>query len=294
MQEANMLIEASNSKNTWNTYENAVSTFQKFRRQYCLDLIWPPPPYHLINFLAFLSSELYSPSTAKAYMSAISFVLKLNNQYDTTKSFLIKKMLKGMSKVHYMPDLRLPITADMMLKFPHALARVCNSAYETSLFVAAFSLAFGALLRISEITASNEQSASQIIQKSDISFQKNLMSICIRFSKTDQLGRSTTCQIKSNTLPLCPVKAVTDYLTVRRMSNGPLFCHLNGKYITRNQFLSVLRSALKFSGYDTSNFNTHSFRIGGATFLASQGKSEEFIKIKGRWQSNAYQRYIRC
>lgn len=195
-----MLIEASNSKNTWNTYENAVSTFQKFRRQYCLDLICPPPPYHLINFVAFLSSELYSPSTAKAYMSAYkctSFVLRLNNQYDTTKSFLIQKMLKGMSRVHYMPDLRLSITPDMMLKFPHALARVCNSAYETSLFVAAFSLAFGALLRISEITASNEQSASQIIQKSDISFQKNLMFICIRFSKTDQLGRSTTCQIKT-------------------------------------------------------------------------------------------------
>lgn len=69
------------------------------------------------------------------------------------------------------------------------------------------------------------------------------------------------------------------------MSNGPLFSHLNGKYITRNQFLSVLRSALKFSGYDTSNFNTHSFRIGGATFLASQGKSEAFVKMRGRWQS---------
>ena len=288
-----MLIEASNSKNTWNAYENAVRTFQNFRRQYCLELIWPPPSDHLVNFLAFLSSELYSPFTAKSYMSAISFVLKLNNQLDTTKSFLIQKMLKGMSKVHYRPDLRLPITIDMMLRFPHALARICNSTYETSLFVAAFSLAFGALLRVSEITASDEQNALQIIQKSDVSFNNNCMYICIKFSKTDQLGRSTISQIESNTLPLCPVKAVLEYLKVRSTLNGPLFCHMNGKYITRNQFLSVLRSALQFLGYDTYRFNTHSFRIGGATFLASQGKSEEFIKLKGRWQSNAFQRYIR-
>ena len=156
MQEANKLIEASNSKNTWNTYENALSTFQNFRRQYLLELIWPSPPHHLINLIAFMSTELYSPSTAKAYISGNSFVLKLNKQFDTTKSLLIQKMLKGMSKVHSMPDLRLPITADMMLKFPNALGRICNSVYETKLFIAAFSLAFGALLRLSEINASNE------------------------------------------------------------------------------------------------------------------------------------------
>ena len=51
------------------------------------------------------------------------------------------------------------------------------------------------------------------------------MFVCNRFSKPDQIGSFTICQKEANTLPLCPVKAVSDYLSVRCMSNGPLFCH---------------------------------------------------------------------
>jgi hypothetical protein len=46
--------------------------------------------------------------------------------------------------------------------------------------------------------------------------------------------------------------------------------------------VSILHRALKFLGYCTTNINTHSFRIGAATYLALKGESGETIKQKGR------------
>jgi hypothetical protein len=63
--------------------------------------------------------------------------------------------------------------------------------------------------------------------------------------------------------------------------------------LTRTQFLSALQSSLQFLGYNTHRINTHSFRIGAATYYAMLGLNEDEIKKKGRWSSNSYQRYIR-
>ena len=41
------------------------------------------------------------------------------------------------------------------------------------------------------------------------------------------------------------------------------------------------------------HYNTHSFRIGAATSAKQAGISDVHIKTLGRWQSDAYQRYIR-
>ena len=43
---------------------------------------------------------------------------------------------------------------------------------------------------------------------------------------------------------------------------------------------------------DVPNVNTHSFRRGGATALAATGTPAHIIQIMGRWQSNAFIRYI--
>ena len=54
-----------------------------------------------------------------------------------------------------------------------------------------------------------------------------------------------------------------------------------------------VRSALASVGIDPAPYSGHSFRIGAATTAAAAGVEDAVIKSLGRWQSSAFQRYIR-
>ena len=116
--EANEIFQASLFTNTWNSYETGMSAFKKFRKNYNLDVIWPPPVNHISSFIAFLAYNSYTPSTTKTYVSALSFSLKCKGLQDTTQHFIVKQMLKGMNKLYGTSDMRLPITVQMMKQFP--------------------------------------------------------------------------------------------------------------------------------------------------------------------------------
>ena len=63
--------------------------------------------------------------------------------------------------------------------------------------------------------------------------------------------------------------------------------------VTREVFVDKVRSALSILGYDASSYAGHSFRIGAATTAAEQGIEDSVIKMLGRWESSAYQLYVR-
>ena len=170
-----------------------------------------------------------------------------------------KNMMKGESKLNGRSDLRLPITVEMMVKLPNALDHVCKSKYEFLLFMSAFSLSFSASLRVGEIAASNSVDAKKIFQMSNIRIENDNIILVIQYSKTDQIGRSSICEIASvlRQSQICTLKVVKSYLKVSPHTKEPLFCHLNCTCLTRNQFVSILHSVLKFLGYCTTNINTH-------------------------------------
>jgi len=55
--EVKSLLKKSVSKSTWNVYENAIQSFERFRNQFGIENIWSPPIDHLINYIAFLSKK---------------------------------------------------------------------------------------------------------------------------------------------------------------------------------------------------------------------------------------------
>ena len=63
--------------------------------------------------------------------------------------------------------------------------------------------------------------------------------------------------------------------------------------ITRSFLNSQLQLSLKFSGLNLKNYKSHSFRIGAATTAWAKGFSEEQIQQMGRWNSEAFKKYIR-
>ncbi|MEW8547200.1 MAG: tyrosine-type recombinase/integrase [Candidatus Thiodiazotropha sp.] len=186
----------------------------------------------------------------------------------------------------------------MLQAFPTALNNVTSSAYEALLFSTAFSVAFFGFLRIGEMIADGKScDTSRIIQLSDVSIYDENIKITLRFSKTDQCGKSAMLLFfPSQQKQICPVTLMKKFLQVRPKTQGPLFCHFGGQPITRYQFTTILNKVVKFTGSNlSSRIKGHSFRIGAATLASSQNVSDSDIKQMGRWseQSASYSRYIR-
>jgi hypothetical protein len=168
--------------------------------------------------------------------------------------------------------------------------------YESTIFTAAFSLLFFGLLRIGEITVSRLSDVSMIIQNTDVTFIPSAreVNIIIMYSKTVQYSKYfQICIEKADKATICPVLSLIAFLRIRPQFSGLLFCHLNKMPVTRTLFVSILHSALRYLGYESSIYNSHSCRIGYATHLAIKSFSDDVIKANGRWTSNSFERYIR-
>ena len=115
----------------------------------------------------------------------------------------------------------------------------------------------------------------------------------IKASKTDQFHKGTSVSLGAMGTELCPVAAILDYLQARGGAPGPLFIDADGSPLRRKLFVFRVRAALTQAGVKGEHFNGHSFRIGTATSASQAGVAESTIKVLGRWQSMAYQGYIR-
>ncbi|CAC5374248.1 unnamed protein product [Mytilus coruscus] len=182
-----------------------------------------------------------------------------------------------------------------------SLRSVCNSQYETILFSSAFSLAYFAMLRVSELAINSRTDESgHALKCEDITFDKSNsqteLHVKICSSKTDQKHTSITLIIQSHAdSNICPITLLQSYLQVRFSGvNGSneLYTHFNGLALTKYQFCSLLQKCLGFCELPF-HIRSHSFRIERATDMAKNGVKDDIIKQCGRWSSVAYLRYIR-
>lgn len=257
------------------------------------EMIWPPPVEQIVNFIAYLSLKGYAESTARAYVVAIGYECKIQGLEDSTNRFVIAKVLDGFRRLKSRADTRLPITEKILTNLMGALNTVCSSLYEAKLYKAAYTLAFFAFLRVGEFALSKGNNLQSILGVDDVSIQNHQLVVCLRCSKTDQLGKGVTIMLNRQGSNICPVQAMANFLLIRPHFTGPLFCHFGGKPLTRYQFSAVLDRIIMAIGLDKKYYKSHSFRIGAATVAADKGFSDEEIKMAGRWKSTAFQAYIR-
>lgn len=290
------LLSCSIADNTRCTYITALNAFSNFRTSYKLSESWPADFQHIILFISFCFERGNSPKSIKTYISGLNYWHKLHGWYDICANFVIVKLLEGCSRARKIKDNRAPITKGILQILLGKLQKVCYNDYETKLFSAIWTLAYFGLFRVSELVASSSFRKYNQLLIGDIQFPKNMQSVSLRLnrSKTNQSCSPNVIKIPAeNESALCPVKALTTYLKMRPNLSGPLFCHADGKAVTRSQFSSVLSKCIFEASLNTSCYKTHSFRIGRATDLAALGLSETAIKAMGRWSSSAYKLYIR-
>ena len=163
---------------------------------------------------------------------------------------------------------------------------------------AATSLAFFALLRVSEFTSPTRFSflSHRTLLTGDIHIRNHSISLRIRASKTDQEQRGQTILIGCTHTAACPVELLSSYITQAHPlpANAPLFQWKNGTYLTPSKFNTVLKQALTAVGANQRHFSTHSLRIGGATAAAAAGIEPNIIQELGRWRSQCFRRYTRA
>ena len=92
---------------------------------------------------------------------------------------------------------------------------------------------------------------------------------------------------------LCPMVAILAYVAVRPVVSGPLFVFKDVFFLTRDRLVSAIRRALCTAEVDTKGYSAPSFQIGAAKTAALVGIKHSTIKMLGRWESSAHQRYLR-
>ena len=288
---------------THKTYSVGTQNYLSF----CKQIHSPPLPTSeqtLLLYITHLGQLNLAHKTIKVYLSAVRNLHLTSGHFKAFESKLsprLERVLKGIKSSQAKtnpPRIRLPITSSIMFKIRSVLAnRPCD--YNNIMLWAACCLAFFGFLRCSEFTVPTQDSFDNTTHLSyrDVSVDNwhdpQLISIRIKQSKTDPFRKGVSLILSKTNELVCPVTALLPYLAVRGSNEGPLFMMANQQYLTPSLFRASLFNTLKSVGINTHEYNTHSFRIGAATSAKAAGISDLHIKMLGRWQSEAYQTYIK-
>ena len=252
----------------------------------------------MILFTADISQRL-SYGSIRSYLSAVRFLHISNGHADPlTGRLQLDLLLRGIRKKKPgSQDKRLPITPLILEKIFTVLNKT-PSKFENKLLWAACCLGFFGFLRSGEFTSqSSTYNPTWDLSVQDISVDStdnpSSLQVKIKGSKTDQLRKGVTIVVGRTKSHICPVKSVLAYVACRGFKPGPLFCHLDGSPLTKQQLVSGLRTTLSEAGVECDKFSGHSFRIGAATTAAAKGVEDSMIQTLGRWKSDSFKRYIR-
>lgn len=285
------LLSSSMAKSSWNTYQRALTLLEQFLIQFSFTMVFPLQPPVVALFVSYMHGKKYASSTIITYLSAISYVHKLQGVSDPTNSWLVEKVVQGAKKVKPQCDVRLPITKQILEKLVNAAEICVQGFYRRSMFVSMVLLAFSAFLRVGEMAMSNGNT-NNVLKLRDLEFVSAKSGTATKITFTNfkhSAGRTARVEFDD------PVtsSAVKKYLANRGNKPGYLFMWPSGKPITRLEFDDMFKACLKFCHLDSSAYKSHSLRIGAASHAAAVGFTAIQIREMGRWHSDAFMKYIR-
>ena len=261
------LIVASLSPSTRAAYKRAwdhfTATCNKFKQPAC-----PASINSLLIYIAHCSVQGLSYSTVVSRISAIAFIHRFRQQTDNTQQFLVRKALLGYKNRYKSCDLRKPISMSLLNSMCSNLSNIFKEGYDICLFRAVFLTAFYAFLRVGEYTSKSVTNPNLLLFSNVKLVHKNkiLHGFTITFDKfKHSKGHSFTLYISKCSGTFCPVQAMSDYLSLRSTSEGPLFVFSDNTPISPPFLNTILKSSIMMSLGTSSGYSSHSFRIGAAS-----------------------------
>ena len=251
--------------------------------------------YHVALFVTSLHHRSLAYSTIRTYISALSFLFRLQSQADPTSALLVVKALQGVQNLARNKSSLLPISKSLLHHLITVIPKCVSVQYDRVMFTSIFLLTYYACLRIGEVVVSaNPSNTLQLHQltRTSIASQPAYFISFLHFKHSNHRTPTITLlSIDDNTF--CPVHSLNEYLRLRGQAPGPLFLDNCGHPVTRTRVSTVLKTCLTFFNLPQACYNTHSFRVGRTTQLAADNASDATIRHTGRWASNAYLKYIR-
>ena len=291
------LIQNSLSPSTKSSYRHAIGKYDQFVQHYHSQVATFPVNYtHLHQFIAFLHCSGTQASSVQSFLSAINFIHKAMGGQDIFEDFWLSRIILGYKKLSVAtPDKRLPISLDILFRLCTSLQSLPLTQFEIIMFQAMFLLSFYALLRVGEITVTSLSAQNpNLLLLNNLCISPNSSDVTITFTSYKHCRPLSpiTLVIPPNPGPHSLPNILSKYLHLRGSTPGPLFM-FNNAPVTRSFYTQTLAKCLKFCGFDPSKYKSHSFRIGSATTAIQKGTSQFMVQQMGRWNSDAFKKYIR-
>ena len=257
----------------------------------------PANPRHVLLFLADLYDKNLQHATLLNYASAIAYQHKMADADDPTATFKVQKFLQGVKNTRPQSQKLHPISTSILRDLLIAVPLTTVNLYMETLIKSMMSLMYWACLRIGEVATSTH--GDHVLRLDQLSFEyigaRPSAAIITFKSFKHSKGAKPILNIRARPdRSICPVTGLQDYLRLRSQTQCPaLFVTSCGQPVTRADFVAWLGQALDKTPHTNLKINSHSFRVGRATDLALQGKSDAYIQKAGRWSSSAYRKYVR-
>lgn len=264
-------LEASQSAATRKGYASDV------REYLALGSSLPATPADVAEYLA--SSTHLSLATLKRRLAALADVHASAGFADPTKSPVIRKLLRGIARVHGAASASAaPLRADDLARVVAAIPSDLGGIRDKALLLVGFACA----LRRSELVA---------LHVNDVSLADGRSTLVVRRSKSDQFGRGRQLALPRLDGPLCPVAALKGWLTAARIESGPVFRAINRWKQVGTAALSsatvrdVVRLRAKNAGIAIDGLSAHSLRSGFAVSALDAGMSLPAVQAVTRHQT---------
>ena len=231
-------------------------------------------------------AQKFRVRTLERRLTGIGMAHAIQGYPDPTKSVLIKKLLRGVKRVHGVAQRQAqPILhADLQRMFEGTVS--LTQMRDRALMMLGFSCA----LRRSEVVALNVE---------DVSLVEAGLTVRLRRSKNDQFGKTRLIGVPYGSGDVCTVRAVGAWLSRSGLKSGPLFCRVlkSGRITARLSDQSVALIVKRYAvsvGLPASRISGHSLRAGFVTSAARAGASLVSIQRQtGHASLDMLARYIR-
>ena len=285
-------MAASYSPATLAKYRKALLDFSVFAAGQGLPTSLPIAPRSLALYVAHLSLANLSPAYIKSLVAALSWHHKINDMADPGQFMFIKRAVKGILPLKDAPLELLPLDRNILHDLLDLAPNVCQAGFETTLIKALLLTSYHCCLRAGEAVVSGHDLHTIKIEDVSVNFDEFSINITLKSYKFSNGQKSLSIK-GAEVREHCPVIALLEYLKIRPSTKGCMFVNAQGVAINRNYFADKIKQLVARSGRDPTRFNTHSLRSGRASDLAKAGVPDAIIKETGRWNSDAFQKYIK-